>query len=389
MGDRLRVLLVARDLRGYGGVNNVANSLAAHMDALGGVEFHLLSAGINEGSSWAREHLAMSQPSGLPIIDTLEAPLRARGYIRRAIEKVKPDLVHVHTPALVPPKGVPSLVTVHGTYHRDVPNLLKYPVSLPYKALLSALIYSQYRFERSALKYYGHFHAVSSMTAAEIRDMGAPASSISMVPNGVDTGEFSPGEPSGELFEKYGLDPASRIILSVGTITPRKGAHILVKAAPAVLKACEDAAFVLVGSCPRLGKSYLRGMAADARQAGISDRIKFIGPVPRGDLIGIYRACSVFAAGSFSEGCSLNILEAASLGKPVVSTDVGGARDVLGEFGLYCPPGNAEAMAANIVKALGPGKRALPGLRRRIEEKFSWPIIARDMLRVYVSASEK
>lgn len=385
----MKVLLIARDLYGYGGVNNVANSLAGNMDAMGEVEFHVLSSRINPGSPWVKGHLRLPASSGLPVVDTLEAPLSAIGAIKRAIEKVKPDLVHVHTPALVPTKGPPSLVTVHGTYHRDVPNLLSYPVSIPYKAFLSSLIYSQYLFERYSLRYFDRFHAVSSMTAEEIRSMGAPEASIAMVPNGVDTAEFCPGEPSGGLYEKYGLARDTKIVLSVGTITPRKGAHVVVKAAREVLDAHGDVLFIFVGSCPRLGKSYMDGILANAKRMGIGDRIKFPGQVPQGDLVDMYRACSAFVSGSFSEGCSLNILEAAACGKQVVSTDVGGARDVLGEFGLYSRPGNAGAMAANIIKALDTKNNTLPGLRSRIEEDFSWPRIARDLLGVYRSTAEK
>lgn len=377
----MRVLLVAKDLHGYGGVNNVAVELARHM-AAHGVEFYVLSCRTGD-FPWMKVHLPLPNTSGLPIVDVLEAPLRSGEAFRKAVEKVKPDLIHVHTPALVPPKGVPSLVTVHGTYMRDVPNLLRYPVSLPYKLFLSSLIYSQYRFERHALRYFDRFHAVSSMTAEELRAMGVPAGAISMVPNGVDVGEFKPIGPSPEIYKKYGLDPASKIVLSLGTITPRKGAHIVVQSAFAMLKEHPDTTFVFAGSCPRLGRSYMEKMGALSRKYGISDHIRFIGPVPQQDLVHLYNACSAFVSASYTEGCSLNILEAAACGKPVVSTDVGGARDVLGDLGIYAPAGSPEALAAGIVKALDAG-RALSGpLRSRMEIQFSWEKTAKDMLGVY------
>jgi len=380
----MRVLLAVRDLSGRGGVNNVAVELAKHMAPLG-VEFYVLSCHAGD-SPWMKGHLPLPGTSGLPVIDVFEAPLRARGAFRKAMARVKPDLVHVHTPALVPPRGTPSLVTVHGTYLRDVPNLPKYPVSLPYKVFLSSLIYSQYRFERHALRYFDRFHAVSSMTAEELRSMGVPSPAIAMVPNGVDTGEFKPGTPL-NVYEKYGLDRGSRIVLSLGTITPRKGAHVVVRAAPAVLREHPDAAFVFAGACPRLGRSYQKGMEDAAGKARISGRVRFIGPVPQDDLVGLYNACSTFVSASYTEGCSLNILEAAACGRPVVSTDVGGARDVLGDHGLYAPAGDPGALAGGILRALDSGERLGPPLRRRMESEFSWEKTARDMLRVYEGAS--
>jgi glycosyltransferase involved in cell wall biosynthesis len=378
----MRVLLAAKDLSGYGGVNNVAVELAKHMAPLG-VEFYVLSYR-TRGFSWMKEHLPLPKSSGLPIVDVFEAPLRARGAFGKAVDRAAPDLVHVHTPALVPPRGTPSLVTVHGTYMRDVPNLLKYPVSLPYKAFLSSLIYAQYRFERHALRYFDRFHAVSTMTAGELKAMGVPPGSISMVPNGVDTSEFRPRRPSEAIYDKYGLDPGSRTVLSVGTITPRKGAHLVVEAAKEVLRTYRDALFVFAGACPRLGRSYLKRMGSEA-----SGRIRFIGPVPQEDLLGLYNACSTFVSASYTEGCSLNILEAAACGKQVVSTDVGGARDVLGDLGIYVPAGDPKALATGITKALDMGSSLSGQLRERMETRFSWESIAKDMLAVYRSAAEK
>lgn len=384
----MRVLLAAKDLYGYGGVNNVAVELARRMAAAGDVEFYVLSHRTRD-FPWMKGHLPLPKTSGLPVLDVVEAPLRAAGAFRRAVEKVRPDVVHVHTPALVPPKGVPSLVTVHGTYLRDVPNLLTYPVSPFYKAFLATLIYAQYRFERHALRYFSRFHAVSSMTAEELRSMGVPPGAISMVPNGVDVDAFRPAKPAPEIFEKYGLDPGSKLVLSLGTITPRKGAHVVVRSAPAVLRDHPGATFVFAGACPRLGVSYRRGMEAEAGKAGISDRIRFIGPVPQNDLVGLYNASSTFVSASYTEGCSLNILEAAACGRPVVSTEVGGARDVLGDLGIYAPAGDPVALAAGIVKALDSGGALSGPVRDRMEKQFSWEKIAKDMLGVYRLAAGK
>ena len=370
----------------FGGVSNVANDLGRAMAATGEVEFYAFSGSVRKGSDWIKEHIPMPGSSGLPVIDTFEAPLRAKGALQQAADKVKPDLVHMHTPALPPPKGVPSIVTVHGTYHADVPNLLKYPLSPGYKLFLATLIYSQYQFERHTLRYFSAFHPVSSMTADELKIMGVATGRISMVPNGVDVCEFHPEAPADQIYEKFGLNK-EKLIFSVGTITPRKGAHVAVKAAKAVLKAHPDATFAFAGSWPRLGASYVNKMRKEVEKAGISDRIKFLGPVSHGDLKALYNACSVFLSASITEGCSLNILEAAACGKPIVSTDVGGARDVLGDLGFYAPALDSDALAAALVQALDSGKTYVPEIRNRIEKDFSWDKIARDMVDVYKKAA--
>lgn len=378
----MKVLLVAGDLGSFGGVSNVANDLARAMAATGKVEFYAFSRSVRKDSGWVKEHIPMPASSGLPVIDTFETPLRVKGALQKAADRIKPDLVHVHTPAILPPGGVPSLVTVHGTYHRDVPALFKYPLSPGYKLFLSSIIYSQYRFERHALRYFSHCHPVSSMTADELKIMGVREDRISMVPNGVDVSEYRPEAPAADLFERYNLSK-EKIVLSVGTVTPRKGAHVAVKAAQDALKAHSDALFVFAGSWPRMGSSYVDIMRKEAAKAGIQDHIRFTGPVSHADLKALYNACSVFLSASITEGCSLNILEAAACGKPVVSTDVGGARDVLGDLGFYAPPGDPASLANSIVKALDSGRTFMPELRGHIEKEFSWNKIAKEMTEVY------
>jgi D-inositol-3-phosphate glycosyltransferase len=352
----------------------------------GDVEFNVFSRAVRPGSSWMKEHVPMPASSGLPVIDVFDAPFRARKAFKAAVERIKPDLVHVHTPALVPPKGAPSLVTVHGTYYLDVKNLAGYPLSPGYKAFLSSLIFTQYRFERYALRYFDWFHPVSSMTAEELKHMGAPGDRICMVPNGVDSGEFCSAPVPDSLFAKYGL-PRERLILSVGTVTPRKGAHVAVSAAADVLKSHPGATFVFAGAWPKMGRSYVEIMKKRAEKAGISGNIRFLGPVPQDDLKMLYNACSLFLSASITEGCSLNILEAAACGKPVVSTDVGGARDVLADMGRYAPINDHGALAARINETLDAGKTYLPELRDRIAGQFSWEAISREMNGVYRKAS--
>jgi glycosyltransferase involved in cell wall biosynthesis len=136
-----------------------------------------------------------------------------------------------------------------------------------------------------------------------------------------------------------------------------------------------------------MGRSYVDIMKKRAQRAGIADRVLFLGPVPQADLKSLYNACSLFLSASITEGCSLNILEAAACGKPVVSTDVGGARDVLGDLGRYAPINDPGALSARVIEALDDSRTYLPGLRERIEADFSWWRIAEKMTGVYRKAA--
>ncbi len=380
----IKVLLVVKDLHDRGGVNNAASCLAESMEATGEVEFHVLSHRIRDDMKWVKQQLPLPPQGRLPLVSDEGYMLKTRRTIAEAVREVKPDLVHVHTPVLLPPKDTPTLVSVHGTYLRELPYLWKYPLTPFYKLFQIAYTYNIYAVERFCLKYYDRYHVSCDRTREEIKSMGVSESSIFRVPYGVDTNRFKPGAPPAGLREKYGIPATARIILSLGAMVPRKGQDVVAAAARQVLDAHEDAEFVFAGPIARSGQQYIRMMRERAAKAGVpQEKLHFTGSLPQEDLTGFYNACAVFASGSYQEGFGLNVLEAASCGKPVVTTDVGGVREMLGGHGRIVPVNDPAALARGIIEALNEGREEIPGLRRHVEENFTWQKVGRDMVDVY------
>ena len=111
-----------------------------------------------------------------------------------------------------------------------------------------------------------------------------------------------------------------------------------------------------------------------ARTLGIADRAFFIGRCT--DVGTVLSISDVCVLSSSSEGFSNSILEYMAAGRPVVSTDVGGAREAIvhGETGYLVPPGDHEALAGHISSLLlSPEQARAMGERgrRRVSEKFS------------------
>lgn len=105
-----------------------------------------------------------------------------------------------------------------------------------------------------------------------------------------------------------------KIVLFVGRLVYYKGADVLVRAMRDV-----DADLVMIGSGPL--ESDLRSMASET---GIANRVHFIAPVDRNELIAWYHAADVFALPSVarSEAFGLVQIEAHAAGTPVVSTNL-------------------------------------------------------------------
>ena len=90
-----------------------------------------------------------------------------------------------------------------------------------------------------------------------------------------------------------------------------------------------------------------------AAELGVADRIDLLGYVPfDGGLFDLYRRAHAFVHVSLSEGVPKVLLEALAAGTPIVATDVGGVKNVLGggSAGILVPPADAEALAAAVLR---------------------------------------
>lgn len=145
--------------------------------------------------------------------------------------------------------------------------------------------------------------AVSSSTAAELEQHYCQRVDA-VIPNGVDTSLFSPGDRL-EARGRLGLDPRERYALFVGRFEHRKGADL-------VPEACRQAGFTLLvaGS----------GAPSSARSLGV------LSPA---ELAHAYRAADCVVLPSRYEGCSFVVLEALASGVPLLTTRVGWMRDFL------------------------------------------------------------
>lgn len=130
------------------------------------------------------------------------------------------------------------------------------------------------------------------------------------------------------------------MLLFVGNLVAIKGLDVL-------LRACELLARDFEYSCFLIGDGPLRGnLERDVARAGLTDRVRFVGPRPHAQLPDWYRAADVFVLPSRSEGVPNVLLEAAACGTPFVASRVGGIPEIahLGESRLV-PPGDVRQLA--------------------------------------------
>lgn len=181
----------------------------------------------------------------------------------------------------------------------------------------------------------------SPASAASVRDYGVEPGRIVIVPPGLDRPAVA-SIPRGD-------GPVR--LLSVGTVTPRKG-HVLLVEAVAELAALPWR-LTIIGSLERDPATAQQLRAAVAR-AALQDRITLAGEYPPGTLGPAYAAADLFVLPSFYEGYGMVFAEAMAQGLPILAT-TGGAipETVPASAGILVPPGDRAALAAALARLIG------------------------------------
>jgi len=204
--------------------------------------------------------------------------------------------------------------------------------------------------ERLAVRNTSAIVANSSAVARYwVEERGIPASRVSVVPNALPEWRFGSVPPAPS-------NGAAVRLVCVGNLRPVKGHEVLIEAA-AVLQSSYDVEVVVLGEGS--ARTELEALASD-----LGVRLCLPGEVadPRPWLA----SASVYAHPSRSEGSSNAVAEAMAQGCAIVCTDVGGARELVGDTALLVPPGDASALAGAIGTLLeDPATRRDLGARAR------------------------
>lgn len=271
--------------------------------------------------------------------------------ILRDIVALHPDIVHIHGTgglsgalySAVKTYGIPVLLTVHGLLHIEKKNaLIKHP-SL--KHLYQLFVQSHAEFK--VLNEAEHIIVDTEYVAEQIKHLHSKKKIshlpwMYVVPQGIQS----------QYLQVSPKKPVIPTILSVGSISQRKGHLLLVKAFEIVHKTVPSAKLIIAGTLTE--KAYYTQLQNEIGKLHLKQSVELLTNIPQEQLLQIYQEATIFALHSQEESQGIALVEAMATGLPIVSTLVGGIPFVVknGKTGLLSKYGDVDSFANNMIKLL-------------------------------------
>jgi glycosyltransferase involved in cell wall biosynthesis len=361
-GRDLRILLDYRPaLRERTGVGEYAHEIAAalarHLEPPDRLTIF--------SSSW-KDRLPVGRVPGADVLD-IRIPVRALNAawhrlgwppIERFAGAV--DVAHSLHPLLMPARRARQIVTIHDLDFLDHPERTHGEIRRDYAALAPA-------HARKAAAVV----TVSGFTAAEVeRRLGVPRDRIAICP---------PGAPA---WPPRPVAPPRGPILFMGTLEPRKNVGALLKGYAALLAQLPDAPPLwLAGRATGGAAAWLREM----REPPLAGRVEHLGYIEADRRYDLYARASMLVLPSHLEGFGIPVLEAMTVGVPVVVNRRGALPEVAGDAAQVVDADDAAALAAAMKRYLDePGfarDAAARGFARA--RGYSWDASATTLLTRY------
>jgi glycosyltransferase involved in cell wall biosynthesis len=273
------------------------------------------------------------------------------------------DVTHSSHPLLVPARSAAQVVTIHDLNFLDHPERTHGEVRRDYPALARA---HAHRADRILVS--------SIFAAGEVeRKLGVPSERIVVCP---------PGAPDWRPRDVFPRVPTNGYLLFVGTLEPRKNIGGLLDAYEQLVDPPE---LVLAGKATAAASPWLDRI----ERAPLKGRVRHIGYFDPSTRRALYEGARLLVLPSFEEGFGLPVLEAMTVGVPVVAARRGALPEVLGDCGSLVAPDRPADIAAAIVRMLDETHAsacAAQGLAR--SRAFRWDSTAKKVYEMYQQAVE-
>ncbi len=300
--------------------------------------------------------------------------------IRAEMVRLNPDLIHVQVAGeyaeAAAGTGLPWVLTLHGIRFLEV-DLWQSVLSKFYRGWFIK------REERRAVQRAKHVISISPFIQSTFN--GQIRGRIYAIENPIDN-----------VFFELPQNGNANQLLYIGRLIPRKGVHSLLQAFARLHQRIPEARLHVAGgvSFSNEAKTYPQQLKQFVVDAGLEDAVTFLGELDRAALLQEYSRCAALVLSSVVETAPMVIMEAMAAGKPVVSTDAGGARYLVehGQTGLVVPSNDERALGEALYQVLSDeAKLETMGHRAKeaAKQRFHAQVVAAQTRDVYYNVLEQ
>lgn len=351
-------------------------NFAEPCETMGGVSYHRLRWPMNLGRA--------------PVVNQAVCIAMLAGAIVDLGRECRPDVIHAHSPA---PNGIAA---AYAARRLGVPWIYEIRYFEEDAAVDRGKLVAgsaRYRFlqqmEMAAVRRASGITTIGRALRGDLMARGIDGARIFHTPNGVDTTLFAPRAPDGELLARHGL-AGQTVIGFIGSFYHYEGLENLVEAMRLLLETRRDVRLLLAGE----------GEAMESLRRRIPDELRpyflFAGQVPHEEAPRYYSVMDVLVYPRIRSRLTelttpLKPLEAMSMERAVIGSDLGGIRELFdeGRAGILVPPDAPRAIADCLRRLIEqPAERRALGAhaRRFVQRERDWEAIVRGYEPIYRAA---
>lgn len=299
--------------------------------------------------------------------------------IIRKIQEFEPDVVHLHGTHLLDfmlisylkKKKINYVTTVHGIL--TVEHWKDY---LRHKSLATLLKYWMYSFfEVRSIRLSSKIivdtqYVKDWITTKKLAD----DSNVHIIPQGIN-----------DKFYHIPNRPQACTLLSIGSITERKGYAYAIKAVKKVVNEYQEMRYNIIGFCQQ--PNYLTHLQSLIVEFKLEDNVFIYKDLDAGAIDEKLSEATIFILHSQEESQGIAFCEAMAVGKPIVTTRVGGIPYVVHDVvnGSLVAFGDIDKFASAILKLLNDNdaREKMSGINIAEAAKYNWNNISRSVLNIY------
>jgi glycosyltransferase involved in cell wall biosynthesis len=294
--------------------------------------------------------------------------------IKKLLAKLQPDVVHTHS-AKAGILGRFAGYSLKGKWAENLPAIVHTIHGLAFHPYQSAALNKFYiAVEKSAAKRTDFFISVAdAMTAqATAAGIGRPEQYVTAY-SAIDEDDFLTPisqQRRNDFRRKYGISENAVVLVTVARLFMLKGHEYIIESAKELSKRFANCVWLFVGD-GNLSEHYKR----QVRELGLADRIKFTGLLPPSQIPLAIQSSDVLVHCSLREGLARTLPQAMLCGRPAISFDVDGAREVVNEkTGRLIEPKNVRQLidvCAELIADDSLRKKLGEQGRESVREKFA------------------